>query len=311
MASKFIASELAKIERLNGSNYAEALDLDWYALLQLPHPHVSSMTLPVSSVVFPNIRGQGYDGASNMRGAWSGLKSLFLQECPYAYYVHCFAHRLQLALVAASGELSGIELFFQMLNCIVNLVRVSPKRNQQLRAAQREEVENLMERGELQTSTGGNQQTTLRRPASTRWGSHYSSACSLLGLYKPVWKVLGIIKADGLNRKIRAEASGGFTTMGSFDFVFTLHLMVEIMGVTEVLCQSLQRKDQDILTGMDSISITKTLLCDLKGDDKWQNFLQSVVSFCMKHEIDIPDMSSRYVKGTGRSCQQSDEIIIE
>jgi hypothetical protein len=48
-----------------------------------------------------NIRGQGYDGASNMHGEWNGLQSKFLADCPYAYYIHCFAHQLQLALVAA------------------------------------------------------------------------------------------------------------------------------------------------------------------------------------------------------------------
>ncbi|CAN0900384.1 Zinc finger MYM-type protein 1 [Linum grandiflorum] len=48
------------------------------------------------------IRGQGYDGASNMPGQYNGLKALFLQECPYAYFVHCFAHRLQLTLVASA-----------------------------------------------------------------------------------------------------------------------------------------------------------------------------------------------------------------
>ena len=47
-----------------------------------------------------DMRGQGYDGASNMRGAWNCLQSLFLNDCPYAYYIHCFAHQLQLALVA-------------------------------------------------------------------------------------------------------------------------------------------------------------------------------------------------------------------
>ncbi|KAI8524570.1 hypothetical protein RHMOL_Rhmol13G0159300 [Rhododendron molle] len=31
-----------------------------------------------------NIRGQGYDGASNMRGRWNGLQALFLKECPFA-----------------------------------------------------------------------------------------------------------------------------------------------------------------------------------------------------------------------------------
>ncbi|CAI0460737.1 unnamed protein product [Linum tenue] len=49
-----------------------------------------------------NLRGQGYDGASNMRGEWNGLQALFLKDSPQAYYVHCMAHRLQLSLVAAS-----------------------------------------------------------------------------------------------------------------------------------------------------------------------------------------------------------------
>ncbi|CAL5426858.1 unnamed protein product [Camellia sinensis] len=51
-----------------------------------------------------NIRGQGYDGASNMSGEWTRLHALFCAECPFAYYVHCFAHRLQLALVGASKQ---------------------------------------------------------------------------------------------------------------------------------------------------------------------------------------------------------------
>ncbi|XP_042067315.1 uncharacterized protein LOC121810621 [Salvia splendens] len=42
------------------------------------------------------LRGQGYDGASNMRGECNGLKALILKENPSAWYVHCFAHQLQL-----------------------------------------------------------------------------------------------------------------------------------------------------------------------------------------------------------------------
>jgi hypothetical protein len=58
---------------------------------------ISRYDLPIE-----NIRGQGYDGTSNMHGEWNGLQALFLIECSYSYYVHCFAHKLQLALVAAS-----------------------------------------------------------------------------------------------------------------------------------------------------------------------------------------------------------------
>ncbi|XP_044335987.1 uncharacterized protein [Triticum aestivum] len=52
-----------------------------------------------------DIRGQAYDGANNMRGEWNRLKALILKACPYAYYIHCMAHQLQLALVAASREI--------------------------------------------------------------------------------------------------------------------------------------------------------------------------------------------------------------
>jgi len=40
------------------------------------------------------VRGQGYDGASNMRGELNSLKSLIMREISSAYYVHCFAHQL-------------------------------------------------------------------------------------------------------------------------------------------------------------------------------------------------------------------------
>ncbi|XP_072087171.1 uncharacterized protein [Arachis hypogaea] len=58
-----------------------------------------------------NIRGQGYDGASNMRGEWNDLQALFLNDCQQAYYAHCFAHRLQLALVATSRKVLQIHEF--------------------------------------------------------------------------------------------------------------------------------------------------------------------------------------------------------
>ena len=69
-----------------------------------------------------NIRGQGYDGASNMRGEWNGLQTLFLKDCSYAYYVHCMAHRLQLALVTTSREVKDVHQFFDHLVNIINIV---------------------------------------------------------------------------------------------------------------------------------------------------------------------------------------------
>ena len=48
-----------------------------------------------------DMRGQCYDGASNMSGARSGCKSIVQQEAPLAMYYHCAAHRLNLVVVSA------------------------------------------------------------------------------------------------------------------------------------------------------------------------------------------------------------------
>lgn len=50
-----------------------------------------------------------------MRGEWNGLQAKFLADCPYAYYVHCFAHQSQLTLVAASKEVPEVSNFFIIL----------------------------------------------------------------------------------------------------------------------------------------------------------------------------------------------------
>ena len=137
-----------------------------------------------------SIRGQGYDGASNMRGEWNGLQAKFMEDCPYAYYVHCFAHQLQLALVAASKEVTDVHNFFEHLALVVNTVVSSSKRNDNLNANQVAEIEHLIELNELETGSGANQIGTLQRPGDTRWSSHFDSICSLLRLYKPTFLVL-------------------------------------------------------------------------------------------------------------------------
>nr|KYP38442.1 Zinc finger MYM-type protein 1 [Cajanus cajan] len=129
-----------------------------------------------------NICGQGYDSASNMRGEWNGLQAIFLNDCPYAYYVHCFAHRLQLSLVAASREVIPIHQFFSKLTFIVNIVSSSSKRHDKLQATKLDEIAYLLEIDELETSKGANQICTLKRARDTRWSSHFSSICSLINV---------------------------------------------------------------------------------------------------------------------------------
>ncbi|CAN1314141.1 Zinc finger MYM-type protein 1 [Linum perenne] len=109
------------------------------------------------------LRGQGYDGASNMSGQFNGLRALFLQDCPYAYFVHCFAHRLQLTLVAAAKHCRPIWNFYSLLDNVINLVKSSPKRTTELIEAHQRDLDFMLANGELESGRGANQMTSLQR----------------------------------------------------------------------------------------------------------------------------------------------------
>lgn len=78
------------------------------------------------------IRGQGYDGASNMRGQLNGLKTLILKKNPYARYVHFFVHQLQLVLVAVAEGNQFVSNFFGYMSWVTNTVGASCKRKDEL-----------------------------------------------------------------------------------------------------------------------------------------------------------------------------------
>ncbi|XP_015965739.1 uncharacterized protein LOC107489497 [Arachis duranensis] len=121
-----------------------------------------------------NVRGQGYDGASNMHGEWKGLQALIIQECPYGYYVHCFAHQLQLALVAVAKEVVDAHAFFQSLSNIIKDVCSSCKRNDELRSTYENEISHLLATNQIEKGRGENQIDTLKRSRDIGWSSHFN-----------------------------------------------------------------------------------------------------------------------------------------
>jgi len=110
------------------------------------------------SLSLSRIRGQRYDGASNMKGVVNGLKKLIMDESPSAYYVHCFAHQLQLILWLSPRRTKIANGFFEQLGLLLTAIGNSCKRLQLLRAAQAEEVIEALELGEIESGCGLNQE---------------------------------------------------------------------------------------------------------------------------------------------------------
>ncbi|XP_004289450.1 PREDICTED: zinc finger MYM-type protein 1-like [Fragaria vesca subsp. vesca] len=265
------------------------------------------LVLSNHSLDVQNIRGQGYDGASNMRGEWNGLQALISNDCPYAYYVHCLAHKLQLALVEASRGVIPIQKFYTQLTFIVNILGASSKRNDEFQIAQGEEIEYLTSIDELKTGRGLNQIGTLQRAGDTRWSSHFKSISSLRKRFGPVCQVLINIIDEGKNTQA-GDADAAYESMTTYQFVFILHLMEDIMENTNELCLALQSKSQDILNAMRLVSATKVFLQKLR-DDGFDGIFSKAKSFCEARKIEIPDMNVRYI-GRGSRALKDDWTVL-
>ncbi|TQD70494.1 hypothetical protein C1H46_043972 [Malus baccata] len=137
-----------------------------------------------------------------MRGELNGLKTKILREQPCAYYVHCFAHQLQLALVAVAKKNIDIASFFATANSVVNHVGASCKRRDSLRGQLQEELVIAFENDCLRTGRGLNQETSLKRAGDTRWNSHYGTLISIISMFSSMVHVLQMVIDDNPNESV-------------------------------------------------------------------------------------------------------------
>ena len=86
-----------------------------------------------------------------------------------------------------------------------------------------------------------NQETNLKRPSDTRWESYYETILNLILMFPVVVDVLEIIKENGISDH-KVEAQFIMRSILSFEFVFTLHLIKNILGITNELSIALEKK---------------------------------------------------------------------
>ncbi|XP_019252664.1 PREDICTED: zinc finger MYM-type protein 1-like [Nicotiana attenuata] len=279
---RYVNKEGELIERFLGlvhvkGTTAHALHKEIYSLL-LQHSLSSSL-----------IREQGYDGASNMQGNINGLKTLILKDNPSAHCIHCFAHQLQLTLVAIAKKHHDVNNFFDTLANVLNVVGGSYKHREMLRDDQAEKLDELLVLGEVHIGSGLNQELGLQRPSDTRWGSHFKTLRNFISLFSSIVHILGVLANEGSNYQEKALAKSLVEDIRSYEFVCILHLMLKLLAITYDLNMALQKKDQDIVSAMKLVDFTKRQLQTMR-ESKWSPLIEDVSSFCDKNGIVIPKM---------------------
>ncbi|XP_023754206.2 uncharacterized protein LOC111902624 [Lactuca sativa] len=230
--------------------------------------------LTSNKLSFSRIRGQGYDGASNMRGEFNGLKALILQENETTFYVHCFAHQLQLVVVAVAKKHDGVSDFFEQISLVVN-VCASCKRKDLLQEQARERVQKGLCSGELETG-----------------------------------RCFRFCERGGGSLANHQQASRILAYFKSYELVFYLHMLYAILHLTGTLLKQLQRKDLHILEAASMVRGTTEALQSFRNIG-FASILPKVSSFCQTHKIDTLDMEELYIGARNRRTKKTNRFPFE
>ncbi|ESQ38729.1 hypothetical protein EUTSA_v10029343mg [Eutrema salsugineum] len=103
------------------------------------------------------LRGEGYDGASNMKVEFNGLTALILRENNSTYYV----------VIAIAQKHLEVGNFFDMIDVLLNVVGASYKRKDMVREDYRKRIEEKTKKGEIKTWQGLNQELLFQRPVKS------------------------------------------------------------------------------------------------------------------------------------------------
>ncbi|XP_023732940.1 uncharacterized protein LOC111880756 [Lactuca sativa] len=153
-----------------------------------------------------------------------------INENSFTHYIHCFAHQLQLVVVAVAKKHDDVEEIFEQLGLVVTFVCGS--------------LETEIGIGGTETGRELNQEISLFQVGDTRWGSHFRTIVSLLKLFAEVVTVVKYVKEEWSTLSNRNQAKGILSYFKTLDFVFLLQLMLEILCLMDTLSNHLKKRSR-------------------------------------------------------------------
>ncbi|XP_060200536.1 uncharacterized protein LOC132628788 [Lycium barbarum] len=155
-------------------------------------------------------------------------------------------------------------------------------------------IQEALDLGELTTSRGLNQELDLSRACDTRWGSHFKSFNNFILMFGSILNVLESLVLDARLLDDRAKTMGYLEACRTYEVAFMLHLMSDVLAITNELNKCLQKKEQDLANAMLLVEVAKIRLQAYR-DEEWDSLIARVSLFCIKHDILVPNFEEPYV----------------
>ncbi|XP_076907194.1 uncharacterized protein LOC143563568 [Bidens hawaiensis] len=188
-------------------------------IFDITHEELKALGLDID-----DMRGQGYDNGSNMRGKHQGVQRRFLDINPRAFYTPCGCHILNLALSDMATTCTKARGFFGLIQRIYNIFASSTKRWKILK----DNIKGL----------------TPESMSATRWESRVDSVKAIRFQLSDIREaLLELAEKDG-DFKIHSEADTlARKEIGDFGFLVAIVIWYQILNTVKVVSKKLQSKE--------------------------------------------------------------------
>jgi len=181
-----------------------------------------------------DIRGQGYDNGSNMKGKHKGVQSRLRDINPRALYMPCACHSLNLTLCDMAKSCSKADSFFGIVQRIYVLFAGSTKRWKFLL----DHIDGL----------------TVKSLCNTRWESRIKSVAAIRYQAPQLRAALLALSEDrDVEPKDRSDAKNLFEVLGSFEFIFGMVIWHDVLFAINKVSKKLQSPSMCIESTMQQI----------------------------------------------------------
>ncbi|XP_051170468.1 zinc finger MYM-type protein 1-like [Leptopilina boulardi] len=211
-------------------------------------------TLEEMKIPLSNMRGQGYDNGSNMKGKHAGVQARILSLNPLAFFVNCGTHSMNLSVNDAALSCTEAVNFFNLVQEIYNYFSASIHRWSVLK----NHVTSL----------------TVKPLSTTRWESRIDAVIPLryhIGeIYDALYDLSEDPKSDAYSKNTALSLA---RKLKDFKFLCSLIVWHTILFRVNVVSKLMQKVDIHFLTSMELITKIISFFKEMRTDEGFESII--------------------------------------
>lgn len=219
-----------------------------------------------------NLRGQGYDNGSNMKGKEKGVQNRILNINPRAFFIPCNAHSLNLVVNDASKCCLEATNFFNIVQQIYNYFSASTQR--------------------WHVFTSHVVGLTVKPLSDTRWESRIDALkpirYQLGSIYDALMEIYEDARLNNSSGNIsRLEAKALANSICKFKFMVSLVTWYNILNEVNVTSKILQKENCTIDCATNQLQVTKNYLLKCRSDNEFEQVLIDAADIAKELETEV------------------------